>query len=94
MLYKVKDKSMQPNFKEGDFIIVNRLAYIFKKPSIGDVVVVNRSNKIILKRITSVSNEKYFVVGDNKIASKDSRSFGTIDKDSIIGKVMFHIKRV
>ncbi|MDU0850631.1 MAG: signal peptidase I, partial [Staphylococcus epidermidis] len=30
---------------------------------------------------------KYLVLGDNREVSKDSRSFGLIDKDQIVGKV-------
>lgn len=32
---------------------------------------------------------KYLVLGDNREVSKDSRSFGLIDKDQIVGKVSF-----
>ena len=32
---------------------------------------------------------KYLVLGDNREVSKDSRSFGLIDKDQIVGKVLF-----
>jgi len=33
--------------------------------------------------------EEYFVMGDNRTDSEDSRSFGPIDKGLIIGKVWF-----
>ena len=35
----------------------------------------------------SLGNEEYFVLGDNRNASSDSRSFGPIKKDTIKGKV-------
>jgi len=36
--FEVFDVSMKPTFKEGDFIIVNRLAYIANEPKQGDVI--------------------------------------------------------
>ncbi|MEK9180731.1 MAG: signal peptidase I [Patescibacteria group bacterium] len=35
----------------------------------------------------TLSSEQYFVLGDNRMASSDSRVFGPIKKDSIVGKV-------
>lgn len=32
---------------------------------------------------------KYLVLGDNREVSKDSRAFGLIDEDQIVGKVSF-----
>lgn len=32
---------------------------------------------------------KYLVLGDNREVSKDSRAFGLIDRDQIVGKVSF-----
>ena len=37
-----------------------------------------------------VPKNKYFVMGDNRGNSNDSRSFGLIDKDRILGKVIIH----
>ena len=37
-----------------------------------------------------VPKNKYFVMGDNRSNSNDSRSFGLIDKSSILGKVIIH----
>jgi signal peptidase I len=37
----------------------------------------------------SLSDGEYFVLGDNRGSSSDSRSFGPIDEDSIKGRVFF-----
>ena len=39
--FEVFDISMKPTFKEGDFIIVNKLAYIAGEPKSGDVIALN-----------------------------------------------------
>jgi len=36
----------------------------------------------------SLKNDEYFVLGDNRFSSKDSRSFGPVNKSFIIGKVL------
>lgn len=35
-----------------------------------------------------VGDKQYFVLGDNRMFSKDSRSFGPIDKSFVVGKVL------
>ncbi|MBU5537194.1 MAG: nickel-type superoxide dismutase maturation protease [Candidatus Aenigmarchaeota archaeon] len=88
---------MEPNFKAGDYILVNKLAYIFKNPSKGDVVVLRHpkeKGKFLIKRISLVTNsDEYYVVGDNKNFSQDSRHFGPVKKDLIIGKVLLHLRK-
>jgi nickel-type superoxide dismutase maturation protease len=81
---------MLPTFRDGDIVLVNRLAYLFTKPHKGDIVAVKdpRDNKVLVKRIEQIDNKRYFVVGDNKLHSTDSREFGMIGKNLIIGKVI------
>lgn len=79
---------MQPTIKDGTAVLVNRLAYFFKKPKVGDIVVLKRQ-KYIIKRIAAIKKEQVFVIGDNKKESNDSRHFGWIGKDNILGKVIY-----
>ena len=37
---------------------------------------------------TSLQPGEYYVLGDNRPVSKDSRSFGAIDEETIIGKAV------
>lgn len=94
--YKIKDRSMEPAFKVDDYVIVNKLAYVFQKPAKGDVIVFKHpreKNKFLIKRINGIDGNKFFVVGDNKNHSKDSRHFGAIDRNLIVGKLFIHIKQ-
>ena len=81
---------MSPTLAPGQMILVNRLSYLFAKPQKGDIIAVTdpRDKKILIKRITQVKLDKYFVEGDNKKHSTDSRVFGMIGKQDIVGKVI------
>ncbi len=78
---------MEPTIKNGDKVLVNRLAYLFKSPKAGDIVAAKKGDKIFIKRITKIENKKYFVHGDNPNDSVDSRKFGMLSKHDILGKV-------
>ena len=81
---------MSPCLKSGDTVLVNRIIYTFISPALGDVVVLKepKNKRVIVKRITRKVKNAYFVEGDNKMHSTDSREFGMIEKSDIIGKVL------
>ena len=84
---------MEPTFKDGDRVIINRITYLFARPKPSNIVALKhpkKRNKILLKKIKKVSSgDQFFVVGENKSDSEDSRYFGKINKGSIIGKFWF-----
>jgi nickel-type superoxide dismutase maturation protease len=78
---------MLPKYKPGDVIFASRLIYFFKKPKIGDVVVITQNKKLMVKRIKKIKDGKYFLIGDNPTSSTDSRTFGWIGRKEIIARV-------
>jgi signal peptidase I len=130
----VKGQSMEPNFENGDYLIVDEISYYFRAPERGEVIVFRYPNdptQRYIKRIiglpgetveikdgkitafdqggakvleetsylppsdftpgdleTTLNQNQYFVMGDNRIASSDSRRWGPLDKNYIIGRVI------
>lgn len=81
---------MVPAIEEDDRVLLNRLSYLFTSPQVNDIVAFRdpRDGKVLIKRITKIEGKRYFVQGDNKNSSTDSRIFGMIDRRDIIGKVI------
>lgn len=93
--YVVDGPSMEPSYRRGDRVVVSRLAYLFRAPTAGDVVVIRdpeRDGHFLLKRIAANGDptvgrgDRFYVVGDNIAFSRDSRTFGPVARDLIIGK--------
>jgi signal peptidase I len=117
--YRVSSGSMEDTLIEGDFLFVNKMAYVFGEPKVDDVIVFEfpmNPTKDYIKRIVAlpgqvveirekrlyVDNElvpdepgmqvpadNYFVLGDNRDDSQDSRFWGFLDKKHIKGKALF-----
>ncbi len=90
-IYKcnIQGISMEPTIKAGETVLVNRMSFWLRHPQKNDIIVLldPRDGKMLIKRITKKSGTRYFVQGDNKNASTDSRVFGWVEKSAIIGKV-------
>ena len=90
--FTISGHSMEPNISQGQTVLVSSIPYFFSKPKVGDIVSFKKTGKVFIKRISgtdpSDDGEKYFVGGDNKKDSMDSRRFGWILKKDIIGKVI------
>jgi signal peptidase I len=89
--FKIQGSSMEPTIVSGETVLVSRTSYWFTNPKKGDIITLHdpRDGKILIKRITKKNRTNYFVEGDNKSASTDSRVFGWIGKRDIIGKVIY-----
>lgn len=136
--FYVKGASMEPNFHDHEYLIIDEISYNLSEPKRGDIIVFRyprNPQEFFIKRIVGLPGEKiqiqdgqvyiynkdkpegsvleepylsegtktygisdsdivtlekdeYYVLGDNRNSSKDSRSFGPVNKSFIIGKVL------
>lgn len=85
---------MKPLCKQGDFVFLDKLSYLVFRPRVGDVVVLHhpQEDRLILKYIMKGKikgcHSLYWVEGLNKEESLDSRNFGWIGQEMILGKAI------
>lgn len=133
--FYVKGASMEPNFYDHEYLIIDEVSYRFGEPDRGDIVVFKYPSdpkQYFIKRIVGLPNEtvevkngqvliyndefpegmaleeeyldgvvtagqkkvklrsdEYYVLGDNRNSSLDSRTFGPVNQDYIVGRVWF-----
>lgn len=134
----VKGASMEPNFDDGQYLIVDELSYYFRIPERGEVIVFKyplNTRTYYIKRIMGLPGEtveiksgqvtvyndenpkglvlnetylpqglatdgnikkhlnrdEYFVLGDNRLSSSDSRRWGVLPKSDIVGRVFIRV---
>lgn len=138
--FLVRGQSMEPNYHNFDYLIVDKLSYLLRKPQRGEVVVFKPpfdDHIYYIKRIIGLPGEKivieeskitifnkehpqgfvlnedylqnhytlgkvevnlgpdeYFVLGDNREVSYDSRKWGPVKRERIIGRVIFQFSLV
>ncbi len=78
---------MLPTLKPNQDVLV--LCWLFKL-KVGDLVAFKKDGKMMIKRIHLYHGRSINVIGDNEKESTDSRSFGLIKKEQIIGKVIWY----
>jgi signal peptidase I len=98
-------RSMVPAIEPGKVLLVNKLSYGFRlpgsgayllrwaEPRPGDIVVFySPLGEIAVKRCGEGSGgDSFYALGDNRLQSYDSRAYGPVAVDNVIGKV-FGIK--
>ncbi|MDR3276077.1 MAG: S26 family signal peptidase [Treponema sp.] len=98
----VEGRSMLPALSPGAVVLLDRRAYGIRLPgadsylvrwagpAVGDVVVfISPGGQQAVKRCTALTREgKVYVLGDNGDESYDSRSYGPVSAESILGKAL------
>jgi signal peptidase I len=130
----VRGASMEPNFSDGEYLVIDELSYYLREPRRGEVVVFrypNNPSQFFIKRLIGLPGEtvrvedgqitlvnevyptgvvldesrylpdsmrtggrvaatlgadEYFVLGDNRAASSDSRAWGVLPGEDIVGR--------
>jgi len=94
--------SMQPAIQPGRMLLVCRVFYGLRLPGVqghlvwwrnprpGDVVVFTTpAGEVAVKRLAeSLPGGMFFALGDNALHSYDSRNYGPVPKDNIVGRVL------
>jgi len=88
----VRDESMLPTLRPGDRLLVDRRAYRYRPPRVGDVVVLvdpEDATRWLVKRVSQVdvSGGTVEVRGDAAETARDSRRFGPVPTRSVVGRV-------
>jgi len=84
---------MSPTFKTGDHVFYKKYVKSKSNLKVGQVVIFLHPTKdrIQIKRIKQLKETSIEVIGDNLKYSTDSRSFGFVQKEKIIGIVTSRI---
>ena len=95
-ILKVSGDSLTPEFQEGDFVLIAKIPFLLSHLKANDVVVFQHPDYgVMIKMIDFIlpGDDEIFVVGTHD-HSVDSRRFGPIKRDDLIGKVVWHIRKI
>jgi len=83
----VSGLSMIPTLAPGERLLVRLDGPIV----LGDIVVFERANQFDVKRILRIEADGVFVQGDNDQVSTDSRTYGLVPHEDVIGVATYRL---
>jgi signal peptidase I len=93
-LFKLTGESLAPEFNGGDFVLISKIPFLFSPPAIGDVVAFHQPGYgLLIKRIQNLQPDGLLEVIGTHPDSVDSRVFGSIRQENLLGKVIWHIRK-
>jgi phage repressor protein C with HTH and peptisase S24 domain len=93
-LLKITGDSLAPEYQNGDFVLISKIPFLFVTPSPGDIVAFRQPGYgLLIKRIQQLIPDGGANVIGSHPESIDSRVFGPVKKEYILGKVIWHIRK-
>lgn len=84
---RVVGDSMKPVLCDGDIIVCKKQ----KQYRVNDIVLCRLSDRVLIKRISSITEKEVYLLGDNESSSTDSRHFGVVSSSSVLAKYLCHL---
>jgi len=88
---RIVGPSMEPYLRNGDVHLVALRARV----KAGDAVLLSHPDRpelLTVKRIVRRDDDGWWVEGDNRDESTDSRHFGAVPEESIRGRIIFRLR--
>lgn len=93
-LLKVRGHSLYPDYKAGEYVLAVGSPFPSGKINAGDVIVIQQPGYgMLIKRVQQVlSDGQSYDVRGTQVDSTDSRNFGPVQQEHVLGKVIWHIR--
>jgi phage repressor protein C with HTH and peptisase S24 domain len=76
---------MAPTFRPGQVVVIRRTSHV----SVGDIVMFRHDGIEKIKRVARAETGRLYLLGDNPQASTDSRNFGWVGTENLIGRIVW-----